>query len=112
HINMNPVKYFIKDLSNKSTPFDVWLQGTVADISGKDIIISDTTGKVKVTGCNSGDGVIGKYYCVIGVAVKTNDIPEVVCTKIIQVNSQHQRSWESEVKEAQLFLQGKVVPKI
>lgn len=56
-----PRKYLIKDLVNKPTPIEVWLQGTIEQTVGKDIlIISDTFGRAKITKCESADGVIDK----------------------------------------------------
>lgn len=56
---VNPIKYFSKDLINKPIPFDVWLQGTIEETIGNDIlIISDNFGKVKITKCESADGAV------------------------------------------------------
>lgn len=58
---INPRKIFSKDLINKPTPMDVWLQGTIEQTVGTDIlIISDTYGRVKVVKCESADGIIDK----------------------------------------------------
>lgn len=57
---------------------------------------------------------VGTYCCIIGKAVKTKGLPEVQATKIIDLSSQPQMkdAWESEVKEAELVLQGKLLPAI
>ncbi|XP_013137107.1 PREDICTED: uncharacterized protein LOC106102231 [Papilio polytes] len=117
---VNPTKYFSKDLINKPIPLDVWLQGTIEETIGNDIlIISDNFGKVKITKCESADGAVdtkslckGTYCCIIGVAVNTKEIPEVQATKFIDLSMQPpmKMSWETEVKEAQLLLQGKILP--
>nr|XP_004933408.1 recQ-mediated genome instability protein 2 [Bombyx mori] len=117
-----PRKYFIKDLINKPTPIDVWLQGTIEQTVGRDIlIISDTFGRAKITKCETADGVIdknsikkGTYCCIIGTAVKTKGVPEVQAYKFIDLSSQPEMksSWEIEVNEANLFLEGKLIPNI
>lgn len=57
----NPRKYLIKDLVNKPIPIEVWLQGTIEQTVGTDIlIISDSFGRAKITKCESADGVIDK----------------------------------------------------
>ncbi|XP_068620586.1 uncharacterized protein [Battus philenor] len=116
----NPVKYLSKNLINKATPLDVWLQGTIEQTVGNDVIIlSDNCGKVKITKCETADGVIdkntlckGTYCCIIGVAVKTTGLPEIHATKYIDLSkhSAMKDAWETEVKEAQLLLQGKILP--
>lgn len=56
-----PRKYLIKDLVNKSTPIDVWLQGVIEQTVGSNIlIICDNTGRAKITKCESADGIIDK----------------------------------------------------
>lgn len=60
-VPFNPRKYLNKDLINKSPPLDVWIQGTVEQTVGNDIlIISDCSGRVKVVKCKSADGLINK----------------------------------------------------
>ncbi|CAK1584588.1 unnamed protein product [Parnassius mnemosyne] len=131
---LNPMKYFSKDLIEKPVPLDVWLQGTIEQTVGNNIlIISDNYGRVKITKCESADGVIdkatlrkylqkfyfsflptGNYCCIIGIAVKTKGLPEVQATKYIDL-SQHpdmKVAWEYEVREAHLLLQGKILPRI
>ncbi|KAL0820435.1 hypothetical protein ABMA28_006309 [Loxostege sticticalis] len=117
-----PRKYLIKDLVNKPTPIEVWLQGTIEQTVGKDIlIISDTFGRAKITKCESADGVIdknslqkGTYCCIIGTAIKTKGLPEIQASKFIDLSTKPQMksSWENEVREADLVLQGKVIPSV
>ncbi|XP_059060805.1 uncharacterized protein LOC131853782 [Achroia grisella] len=117
-----PKKYLIKDLTDKPTPLDVWLQGTIEQTVGNDIlIISDTSGRAKITKCESADGIINKdsirkgtYCCIIGVVVKKGKIPEIQAYKFVDLNSQPQMklAWENEVKECDLLFQGKLVPSI
>ncbi|XP_045777253.1 uncharacterized protein LOC123875463 [Maniola jurtina] len=117
-----PQKYLTKDIIDKPTPLDVWIQGTIEQTVGTDIlIVSDNFGRVKVVKCESAGGLVdknsirkGTYCCIIGKAVKTRGLPEVQATKIIDLSSQPQMksAWESEVKEAELVLQGKIVPQI
>ncbi|KPJ05683.1 hypothetical protein RR46_02205 [Papilio xuthus] len=115
---VNPIKYLSKDLINKPTPLDVWLQGTIEQTVGNDIlIISDNFGKVKITKLESADGVVdtkSTYCCIIGVAVNTKGLPEVQATKFIDLSMQPQMkmSWETEVQEAQLLIQGKILPTV
>lgn len=60
-MTLDPRKYLIKDLINKSTPIEVWLQGTIEQTVGTDIlIISDTTGRAKITKCDTAHGIIDK----------------------------------------------------
>ncbi|XP_023954445.2 uncharacterized protein LOC112058019 [Bicyclus anynana] len=116
----NPNKYLTKDIIDKPTPLEVWLQGTIEQTVGNDIlIVSDTFGRVKVVKCESAGGLVdknslrkGTYCCILGTAVKTKGLPEVQATKIIDLNLQPQMksAWESEVKEAQLVLEGKLLP--
>lgn len=117
---LNPRKYLIKDLTNQPKPFDVWLQGTIEHTIGTDIlIISDTTGHAKIVKCDSAHGNIdntlikkGAYCCVIGTAVNTKGVPEIDCCKLIVLSSQpHMKlAWDIEVKEANLVLEGKLLP--
>ncbi|XP_014358907.2 uncharacterized protein LOC106711178 [Papilio machaon] len=119
---VNPIKYLSKDLIDKPIPLDVWLQGTIEQVVGNNIlIISDNFGKVKITKLESADGVVdtkslckGTYCCIIGVAVNTKGLPEVQATKFIDLSMQPQMkmTWETEVQEAQLLLQGKILPTI
>ncbi|CAB3228884.1 unnamed protein product [Arctia plantaginis] len=121
-MTLDPRKYLIIDLINKSTPIDVWLQGTIEQTVGTDIlIISDTTGRAKVMKCDTAHGIIdksslkkGTYCCIIGVTVKTKGVPEIHVSKFIDLTSQPQMklAWEAEVKEANLFLEGKLIPTI
>ncbi|CAH2089482.1 unnamed protein product [Euphydryas editha] len=121
-VHFNPKKYLNKDLTNKSPPLDVWLQGTIEQTVGNDIlIISDSSGRVKVVKCNSADGLIdktslckGTYCCILGVARKTTGLPEVEAIKFIDLTSQPQikTAWEADVREAELVLEGKFTPKI
>lgn len=74
-MTLNPTKYMIKDLVNKPTPIEVWLQGTIEQTVGTDIlIVADSSGRAKITRLDSADGVIDKnslrkgtiynnYYC-------------------------------------------------
>lgn len=56
-----PRKYLISDLVNKPAPVEVWLQGTIEQTVGNDIlIISDTFGKAKITKCETADGLVNK----------------------------------------------------
>lgn len=58
---LNPTKFFIKDLINKPTPIDVWVQGTIEQTVGNDIlIVSDTSGRAKIVKCETAAGVIDK----------------------------------------------------
>lgn len=58
-MSLNPRKYLIKELLNKPSPFDVWLQGTIEQNVGNYIlIIADTSGRAKITKCENADGVI------------------------------------------------------
>lgn len=58
---VNPRKYLIKDLMNKTPPLDVWVQGTIEQTVGTDIlIIADISGRTKITKCESADGIIDK----------------------------------------------------
>ncbi|CAH2255752.1 jg14571 [Pararge aegeria aegeria] len=117
-----PKKYFTRDIIDKPTPLDVWIQGTVEQTVGNDIlIVSDSIGRVKVVKCESAGGFVdknslsrGTYCCIIGKAVKTKGLPEIQATKIIDLSLQPQMrdAWESEVKEADLVLQGKLIPDI
>ncbi|XP_031765673.1 uncharacterized protein LOC113521954 [Galleria mellonella] len=118
-----PRKYLIKDLIDKPTPFDVWLQGTIEQTVGNDIlIISDISGRAKITKCESADGIItkdsikkGTYCCIIGVVMKTKGkLPEIQANKFLDLNSQPQMklAWEYEVKESELLYQGKLLPSI
>ncbi|KPJ05685.1 hypothetical protein RR46_02207 [Papilio xuthus] len=114
---VNPIKYLSKDLINKPTPLDVWLQGTIETVGNDILIISDNFGKVKVTKLESADGVVdtkSTYCCIIGVAVNTKGLPEVQATKFIDLSMQPQMkmSWETEVQEAQLLIQGKILPTV
>lgn len=121
-MDVGPIKYFIKDLLNKPTPISVWIQGTIEQSVGNDIlIISDGTGKAKITKCGNAIGVINKtgfrkgmYCCIIGTAVKTKGLPEVQTTKYLDLsNYKHlQNVWKIEVEEANLYLQGKLLPVI
>nr|XP_026491100.1 uncharacterized protein LOC113397140 [Vanessa tameamea] len=118
----NPKKYLNKDLIDKPPPLDVWIQGTIEQTVGNDIlIISDISGRVKVVKCQSADGVVdktslrkGTYCCILGIATKTRGLPEVQAIKFVDLTSQPQMktAWESEVREAELLLQGKLVPEI
>lgn len=57
----SPRKYLIKDLVNKIPPLDVWVQGTIEQTVGTDIlIIADSSGRSKITKCESADGIINK----------------------------------------------------
>ncbi|CAG9795722.1 unnamed protein product [Diatraea saccharalis] len=117
---INPKKYLIKDIINKPSPIEVWLQGTIEQTVGKDIlIISDSSGRAKITKCECADGVIDKnslqkgiYCCIIGTTVKTKGLPEVQANKFIDLSTKPQmkNAWENEVKEADLLLQGKIKP--
>ncbi|CAG4946932.1 uncharacterized protein LOC123699117 [Colias croceus] len=117
---LNPKKFLTKDLINKPAPLDVWLQGTIEQTVGNDIlIISDTFGRAKIVKCESADGVINKnslrkgvYCCIIGVAVKTKGLPEIQATKFVDLSAypQMKASWENEVKETELLMQGKIKP--
>ncbi|KAM3963181.1 uncharacterized protein ACR2FA_002546 [Aphomia sociella] len=117
-----PRKYLIKDLINKPASFDVWLQGTIEQTVGNDIlIISDTSGKAKITKCETADGIItkdsikkGTYCCIIGLVIKTKGLPEIQCNKFIDLSSQPQMrlAWEHEVKECELLHQGKLIPSL
>ncbi|XP_028158119.1 uncharacterized protein LOC114351203 [Ostrinia furnacalis] len=118
-----PRKYLLKDLLHQPTPIEVWLQGTIEQTVGKDIlIISDCSGiRAKITKCETADGVIdknslqkGTYCCIIGTAIKTKGLPEIQANKFIDLSMKPQmkNSWENEVKEANLVLQGKVVPAV
>ncbi|CAK1551483.1 unnamed protein product [Leptosia nina] len=119
---VNPKKIFIKDLVNKPAPLDVWVQGTIEQAVGNDVvilIISDTTGRAKIVKCEAADGVIdrsslkkGTYCCIIGVAVKTKGLPEIEATKFIDLSQQPamKSAWEYEVTEADLVLKGKIKP--
>nr|XP_053615102.1 uncharacterized protein LOC128677949 [Plodia interpunctella] len=117
-----PRKYLINNLVNKPTPTDVWLQGTIEQTVGTDIlIISDSFGRAKITKCDTADGIIdknslkkGTYCCIIGIAVKTKGLPEIQATKFLDLSSQShlKSSWESEVKECDLLLQGKIIPSV
>ncbi|KAJ8717203.1 hypothetical protein PYW08_005602 [Mythimna loreyi] len=119
---LNPRKYLIKDLVNKPAPLEVWLQGTIEQTVGADIlIIFDSTGRAKITKCESAHGIIdktslrkGTYCCIIGTAVRTKGLPEVQATKFIDLTAEpHMKiAWEAEVKEADLFLEGKLTPTI
>ncbi|RVE48317.1 hypothetical protein evm_007068 [Chilo suppressalis] len=113
-----PRKYLIKDLLNITPPVEVWIQGIIEQAVGKDIlIISDSSGRAKITKCESADGVIDKnslqrgiYCCIIGTAVKTKGLPEVQAGKFIDLSSKpHMKDvWDYEVKEADFLLQGKI----
>ncbi|XP_013187601.1 uncharacterized protein LOC106132669 [Amyelois transitella] len=117
-----PRKYLIKDLINKPAPIDVWLQGTIEQTVGTDIlIISDSSGRAKITKCDTADGIIdknslkkGTYCCILGIAIKTKGLPEIHATKFIDLTLQThvKSSWEDEVKECNLFLQGKIIPSV
>uniref|UniRef100_A0A2A4K1F3 OB domain-containing protein n=1 Tax=Heliothis virescens TaxID=7102 RepID=A0A2A4K1F3_HELVI len=119
---LNPRKYLVKDLVNKPTPLDVWIQGTIEQTVGADIlIVSDSTGRAKITKCETAHGIIdksslrkGTYCCIIGSAVRTKGLPEIQASKFIDLTSQpHMKiAWETEVKEANLFLEGKLIPTI
>ncbi|OWR48928.1 uncharacterized protein LOC116771677 [Danaus plexippus] len=121
--DLNPRKYLIKDLRNKPTPFDVWIQGTIEQTVDKDIlIISDSPkNRAKVKNCKNAIGSSqrnfirqGIYCCVIGTVLKSNALPEINAVKLIDLNCQQQMkdAWENEVKEASLVLQGIYEPKI
>ncbi|VVC97961.1 unnamed protein product [Leptidea sinapis] len=115
---INPKKYLIKDLLNKPPPLDVWLQGTIEQTVGNDIlIISDSSGRAKIVKCESAHGVIdtkslnkGNYCCILGVVVKTKGLPEVQATKFVDLSSQPQMksAWEYEVREAELVCGSKI----
>ncbi|CAD0203215.1 unnamed protein product [Chrysodeixis includens] len=119
---LNPRKYLIKDLVNKPCPVDVWLQGTIEQTVGADIlIISDISGRAKITKCETAHGIIdksslrkGTYCCILGTAIRTKGLPEVQASKFIDLTTQpHMKmAWETEVKEANLFLEGKLLPAI
>ncbi|CAH1640232.1 unnamed protein product [Spodoptera littoralis] len=121
-MSLDPRKYLLKDLINKPPPIDVWLQGTIEQTVGADIlIISDSTGRAKITKCESAHGIIdksslrkGTYCCIIGTAVSTKKLPEVQASKFIDLTEQlHMKlAWETEVKEANLFLEGKLIPNV
>ncbi|KAI8420097.1 hypothetical protein MSG28_008679 [Choristoneura fumiferana] len=121
-MSLNPRKYLIKELLNKPSPFDVWLQGTIEQNVGNDIlIIADTSGRAKITKCENADGVIdnkslqkGKYCCILGTAVKTKGLPEVQASKFVDLTSQpHMKEvWEDEIREANLILENKIKPSI
>lgn len=58
---VNPRKYLIKDLVNKTPPLDVWIHGTIEQTVGTDIlIVADSSGRSKITKCEAADGVIDK----------------------------------------------------
>lgn len=60
-MTLNPRKYMIKDLINKPTPVEVWLQGTIEQTVGTDIlIVADGSGRAKITKLDTADGVIDK----------------------------------------------------
>ncbi|CAH4030513.1 unnamed protein product [Pieris brassicae] len=121
---MNPTKLFIKDIINKPTPLEVWVQGTIEQAVGNDIIIliiSDSSGRAKIVKCETADGVIDKsllkkgvYCCIIGIAVKTKGLPEIEATKFVDLSSQpHMKAaWYDEVREAELLIHGKIKPNI
>ncbi|KAI5633761.1 recQ-mediated genome instability protein 2 domain-containing protein [Phthorimaea operculella] len=121
-MTVGPRKYMIRELLSVQPPVEVWIQGTIEQTVGTDIlIIADGSGRAKVTKCDSADGVIdksslrkGTYCCIIGTAVKTKGLPEVQASKFLDLSSQPQMkdAWESEVREVNLFLQGKVLPSI
>ncbi|KOB69074.1 Uncharacterized protein OBRU01_17351 [Operophtera brumata] len=84
---VSPRKYLIKDLVNKTPPLDVWVQGTIEQTVGTDILIlADTSGR----------------------------LPGIQATKFIDLTSQPEMkfTWENDVKETNLFMEGKVAPKI
>lgn len=56
-----PRKYLIQDLIGKPVPANVWLQGTIEQaVKGEVLIISDGTGRAKITKCDTADGIIDK----------------------------------------------------
>lgn len=60
-MTFNPRKYMIINLVNKPTPTEVWLQGTIEQTVGTDIlIVADSSGRAKITKLDSADGVIDK----------------------------------------------------
>ncbi|XP_063367049.1 uncharacterized protein LOC134655509 [Cydia amplana] len=121
-MTLNPRKYLIRDMINKPTPFDVWLQGTIEQNVGNDIlIISDTFGRAKITKCETADGVIdkaslqkGKYCCILGTAVSTKGLPEVQASKFVDLSTQPdmKEAWEYEVRESNLLFEGKIKPSV
>ncbi|KAG7301418.1 hypothetical protein JYU34_014365 [Plutella xylostella] len=121
-MDQTPRKYLMRDLLNKPTPTTVWLQGTIEQTVQNDIlIISDSTGKAKITKCETADGIVdkatiskGTYCCIVGTAVKTKGLPEVQASKIVDLSTQPQMraAWDMEVKDADLYLQGKTCPAV
>ncbi|KAG6449680.1 hypothetical protein O3G_MSEX006179 [Manduca sexta] len=117
-----PRKFLIKELINVPPPVNVWLQGTIEQTVGTNIlIISDKTGRAKITKCDTADGVIdksslriGTYCCIIGTSIRTKGLPEVHASKFIDLTSQPEmkNAWELEVKEANLVLGGNYKPSL
>ncbi|KAL4715060.1 hypothetical protein ACJJTC_003211 [Scirpophaga incertulas] len=115
-------KFLIKDLINKEPPIEVWVQGTIEQTVGKNIlIISDDFGRAKITKCDTADGIInpnslqkGTYCCIIGTAIKTKGLPEIQASKFVDLSKKPQMkdAWEKEVIEANLILQDKIQPSL
>lgn len=56
-----PKKFLTRDIIDKPTPLEVWIQGTIEQTVGNDIlIVSDTFGRVKVVKCESAGGLVDK----------------------------------------------------
>lgn len=56
-----PRKYLIKGIMNQEPPISVWIQASIEQAVQSDIlIVSDGTGRAKITKCETADGVIDK----------------------------------------------------
>lgn len=70
---ISPRKYLIKDLLNNLPPLDVWIQGTIEQTVGNDIlIIYDESGRAKITKCESADGNIDQSSLKKGILININ----------------------------------------
>lgn len=50
----------------------------------------------------------------MGTAIRTKGLPEIVAMKFVDLNSQPQMKavWDQEVRDINLFLEGKLLPSI
>ncbi|PNF21800.1 hypothetical protein B7P43_G08453 [Cryptotermes secundus] len=107
----------------KSIPFKyVWLQGYIEQTAGKEkeiAIVSDGTGRVKITHCNAVPGGSswldkGKYCSVVGTLVRESGLPEVAALKLTDLSQNPILSsvWPLEVEELQLLLTEQAMPKL